>query len=192
MAYSFINALLSIIITSSTIICMKFLGRMAKSLPGPKTGLQMPYSKNRDHFCCRQHSTVPIFYQIFAQFWPKYRNFIERFNQIWQLNNYEKNEKGAELRCESTLKKFLHHLHHRHWSKVMLGWSDPIFSVTSIRFSRWAVYRTTLRAHLKTTSKKCKQYRPPDYVLRLVGMEKNQFQYYGLERALSILPLPDW
>ena len=140
MAYSFINALLSIIITSSTIICMKFLGRMAKSLPGPKTGLQMPYSKNRDHFCCRQHSTVPIFYQIFAQFWPKYRNFIERFNQIWQLNNYEKNEKGAELRCESTLKRIssssssspLVESNVRLVRSDFLGHLDPIFPLSCL------------------------------------------------------------
>ena len=38
------NALLSIIITYSIIIAIKLLAKMAKSLPGPKTGIQMPYS----------------------------------------------------------------------------------------------------------------------------------------------------
>ena len=64
------NALLSIIITYSTIIGTKLLGKVAKSLPGPKTGLQMPYSKNRDHFCCRQQrQNFIIFLRKFGPIW---------------------------------------------------------------------------------------------------------------------------
>ena len=64
MAKSFINALLSVIITYSIIIAIKLLAKMAKSLPGPKTGIQMPYST------FAVVNSAKILSVLFAQFWP--------------------------------------------------------------------------------------------------------------------------
>ena len=64
MAKSFINALLSVIITYSINIAIKLLAKMAKSLPGPKTGIQMPYST----FAVVNSAKISSFCTILAPF----------------------------------------------------------------------------------------------------------------------------